>query len=66
MTAHACDAVREAGDTASITTLAPTVPRMTWWREWLFDLLLRMAAQSGTIEGVSADRVRIVDLRVKL
>ena len=66
MTAHGCDAVREAGDTAPVATLAPTDPRMTWWREWLFGFLLRLDTQSGIIEGVPADRVHIVDLRAEL
>jgi hypothetical protein len=66
MTAHGCDAAREAGDTASVTAVAPTVLRMTWWREWLFGLLLRLDTQSGTVEGVPADRVHIVDLPIEL
>ena len=66
MTARGCHAVREARDTASVDTFAPTVPRMTWWRESLLGLLLRLDGKSGTVEGVPADRVHIVDLPVEL
>jgi hypothetical protein len=66
MTAHGSDAAREAGDTVSVDTLAPTVQRMTWWREWLLGLLLRLDARSATIEGAPADRVHTVDLPVEL
>ena len=43
----------------------PDVSRMSVWRTRLFDLLLRLDAKAALVDGVPADRVRIVDVPIE-